>query len=82
MLPSRSVLLLLILKICKNKINFKQVNKNPLIPVTSKKIKHRYMSFQKCTLDFLKSNPHAALFLLLEAPFTTLIVNKKTRHLI
>jgi hypothetical protein len=36
MLPSRSVLLFLILKICKKKIDFKQVNKNLFIPVTPK----------------------------------------------
>ena len=35
--PSRSVLLFLILKICKKKIDFKQVNKNLFIPLTSKK---------------------------------------------
>jgi len=37
MLPSRSVLLFLILKIYIKKIDFKQVNKNQFIQVTSKK---------------------------------------------
>ena len=66
MLSSRSVLLLFILKICK-KIDYKQVNKFVFIPVTSKKIKYRYMSFQKFIYDFLRLNPHVALFISLEA---------------
>ncbi len=51
MLPSRSVLMLLILKICKKKIDFKQVSKNIFIPVTSKK--QNLDDFSKLYLRFL-----------------------------
>ncbi len=51
----------------KKKIDLKQVNVFFFYTGNFKKIKYRYLSFQKSIEDFFKLNHHVALFILLEA---------------
>jgi len=58
----------LIVKKCENRtINQFKTKLNKIYTGNFKKIKHRYVSYQKYILNFLKLNLHVALFILLEA---------------